>query len=151
MEVFDLGGRQLATWGGPGEGPGQFREPVGIAADGRGHVFVADTGNGRIQKLDRDGRFLLAWPVASWDDRRLHEAYLACGPAAGVFVADPASGRVLHYSEDGRPLADAAAGLGAPTGIAFRGADELVVSERAANRLVVVRVAAEASAPLRSP
>ncbi len=151
VEVFDLGGRHVATWGAPGDGPGQFHEPAGIAADGRGHVFVADTANGRIQKLDRNGRFLLSWPVASWEGHNLREAYLACGGGSGVFLADPASGRVLRYSEDGQPMGTVAEGLSGPTGIAFKGADELFVSERAANRLRVVRVTAPSPAPKPSP
>jgi sugar lactone lactonase YvrE len=143
VEVFDLGGRHLATWGAAGDGPGQFREPVGIAADGRGHVFVADTANGRIQKLDSDGRPLLSWPIASWGDRHLHEAYLACDGKSSVFVAEPSSGSVLRYSEDGKPISDVRNGLNVPTGLAFRGGDELVVSERGSNRVQVLRVEPE--------
>src|SRR5215510_13677545 len=33
-------------------GNGQFNGPFGVATDGSGHVYVADTGNDRIQKFD---------------------------------------------------------------------------------------------------
>ena len=46
-------GKVLGVWGGPGAGPGQFRQPCGVAASSDGSVYVADTWNHRIQKLDR--------------------------------------------------------------------------------------------------
>jgi uncharacterized protein (TIGR03663 family) len=42
-------------------GDGQFREPWGIASGPAGEIVVADTWNGRVQALDRQGRFLWAW------------------------------------------------------------------------------------------
>ena len=42
--------------GGIGAGDGQFMEPVGIAVDGQGRVYVADTGNNRIRLIGHDGR-----------------------------------------------------------------------------------------------
>ena len=44
--------------GGKGSGKGQFDSPTAIAIDGSGNFFVADTGNGRIQKFSPTGAFL---------------------------------------------------------------------------------------------
>jgi tripartite motif-containing protein 71 len=44
----------LTTWGSEGSGDGQFGEPGGIAVDGAGNVYVADTGNNRVQKFKQD-------------------------------------------------------------------------------------------------
>ena len=44
--------------GGKGSGKGQFDSPTAIAIDGSGNVFVADTGNGRIEKFSPTGAFL---------------------------------------------------------------------------------------------
>lgn len=49
IQVFSSDGAYLGQWGSAGGGPGQFRGPIGIAIDGPGNVFVADTNNGRIQ------------------------------------------------------------------------------------------------------
>jgi DNA-binding beta-propeller fold protein YncE len=43
-------GQLIGTWGKSGSGPGEFNRPIGIAADGTGNVYVADTMNHRIQK-----------------------------------------------------------------------------------------------------
>jgi hypothetical protein len=34
---------QTAVWGGWGSGDGQFNDPGGVAVDGDGYVYVADT------------------------------------------------------------------------------------------------------------
>gem|GEM_PF-3340204 len=56
---FDGAGNYLSKWGstggtfGPSSEPGKFSFPYGIAVDKDGFVFVADTGNHRIQKFVR--------------------------------------------------------------------------------------------------
>jgi len=49
IQVFTDTGGYLGEWGTVGTGPGQFLNPIGIAVDGLGNVFVADTNNSRIQ------------------------------------------------------------------------------------------------------
>jgi sugar lactone lactonase YvrE len=44
--------------GGKGIGRGQFDSPTGIAVDADGNILVADTNNGRIEKLSSTGTFL---------------------------------------------------------------------------------------------
>ncbi|MCG3179140.1 MAG: hypothetical protein BIFFINMI_01471 [Phycisphaerae bacterium] len=43
-----------------GGGPGQFDDPVGVACDGQGRVYVADHMNDRVQVFSPEGRFLKA-------------------------------------------------------------------------------------------
>lgn len=63
---FSADGRLLASWGGPGSGPGELNLPHGIAVDRSGRVFVADRENSRIQIFSGDGDFLDAW---TWVNR----------------------------------------------------------------------------------
>ncbi len=46
---------------GEGEGPGEYREPRGIAVDVNGNVYVADFRNARIQRFGPDGLFIGMW------------------------------------------------------------------------------------------
>ena len=48
----------LAKWGSEGAGGGQFNDPIGIAVDGLGNVYVADNGNNRVQVFTAGGEFL---------------------------------------------------------------------------------------------
>ena len=49
------------TWGSNGTGNGQFDQPMGVGIDGAGNVYVADTGNNRIQNFDSNGCLMLEW------------------------------------------------------------------------------------------
>ena len=49
------------SWGGSGTGNGQFSAPEGIAIDAADNIYVADTGNHRIQKFNTSGTFVTKW------------------------------------------------------------------------------------------
>jgi DNA-binding beta-propeller fold protein YncE len=54
---FDKDGKFVKSWGSRGSEQGQFNVVHGIAIDAQDNVYVADTGNQRIQVFDRDGAF----------------------------------------------------------------------------------------------
>ncbi len=58
---FSAAGVLLQSWGGPGEGPGQFNLPHGLFVHPDGRVFVCDRENNRIQIFSPTGEFLAAW------------------------------------------------------------------------------------------
>jgi len=51
VQQFEADGRFLRGLGGTREGPGEFRAPHGLAPDGRGHLYVVDSYNHRVQKF----------------------------------------------------------------------------------------------------
>ena len=57
IRVFDQGGHEKRTIGSGGGGDGQFSGPRGLSIKGD-VMYVADTGNHRIQKLTTGGQFL---------------------------------------------------------------------------------------------
>jgi uncharacterized protein (TIGR03663 family) len=68
IQLFSAKGEFLDSWGGrslaegeSGEGPSGFNEPWDIAIGPGGEVYVADTWNHRIQKLDERGEPMTAW------------------------------------------------------------------------------------------
>lgn len=54
---FDKNGKYVKSWGTKGTGQGQFNEPSSLAVDGQGNLYVADSGNKRIQVFDGQGTF----------------------------------------------------------------------------------------------
>ena len=63
VHCFTPDGRLKFSWGKPGKyGPGEFHTPHGIWVDKkRGHVYVADRENDRIQIFDLEGNYLTHW------------------------------------------------------------------------------------------
>jgi DNA-binding beta-propeller fold protein YncE len=51
-----------------GSAPGQFYHPRGIATSSSGEIYVADSGNYRIQVFSPDGEFLRQWSTPEWND-----------------------------------------------------------------------------------
>lgn len=51
----------ILEWGGQGSLDGQFFMPQDLTVDGEGNIYVADGGNARIQKFNRDGDFVTKW------------------------------------------------------------------------------------------
>jgi DNA-binding beta-propeller fold protein YncE len=54
---FNKDGNFLKTWGQTGSGQGQFNGIRGLASDAAGNLYVADSGNKRIQVFDGEGMF----------------------------------------------------------------------------------------------
>jgi hypothetical protein len=109
--------RLVRAWGTLGSEPGQFREPVALAASSR-HVWVADYMNARIQVFTHTGRFVREWPVAEWKDGpQWHRPGIALS-GGRVYVSSPGSHAVLVFSEAGARLAQIAGeGLVEPEGL----------------------------------
>ncbi len=60
INKYNSSGKIVTRWGNPGtgevwsaSGDGEFNYPRGVAVDNLGNVFVADTGNNRIQKFTK--------------------------------------------------------------------------------------------------
>lgn len=49
----------LNKWGRKGRNKGQLYYPKDMTIDKQGNLYIADTGNDRIQKFDKNGKFLL--------------------------------------------------------------------------------------------
>lgn len=62
LQRFTATGELVVELGGTGTGTGQFDGVWGVSTDSGGNVYVADTFNRRIQKLDPTGRFVAEWP-----------------------------------------------------------------------------------------
>ena len=63
IHKFSPDGKQLLSWGEPGDGPGQFNLPHGVWVDRHGRVLVADRENDRVQVFTQEGEYLTTWPT----------------------------------------------------------------------------------------
>ncbi|MFL5731561.1 MAG: DUF2298 domain-containing protein, partial [Chloroflexia bacterium] len=133
--VFDTNGspkRQISSGASPDRvapqypfnKPGELNEPVGVAVDKSGNVYVADTNNHRIQKFDAAGKLAAAWdvPQGNWDQGPYLEPFLALDAAGNLYATAPTGKAVLKFAPDGHLLGQKKGpgdkSLDVPTGIA---------------------------------
>jgi sugar lactone lactonase YvrE len=95
--------KQLAV---SGAAPGAVCSPAGLAVDAAGNIWVADSGNHRVQCFTPDGRLLACWGVCGdeWGGLR-YPTGVAAAEDGAIFVADPQHRCVWKFSAAGEPLA----------------------------------------------
>jgi DNA-binding beta-propeller fold protein YncE len=95
----------VLAWGRPGDGPGEFRGPVGVAVDDSGFVYISDSGNDRIQKFTADGRFVAAWGSSGAPLGQLRRPmHLRLGPGGLLYVAEYLNDRIQIFTLAGTPV-----------------------------------------------
>jgi 4-amino-4-deoxy-L-arabinose transferase-like glycosyltransferase len=91
-----------ATWGGPGDGDGQFNEPRDVAVLGE-RVYVADTGNRRVQVFAADGGYRAAW-YSGAEEPFVEPLALGISGTGRVLVLDSLPGWIYRFAPDGTPI-----------------------------------------------
>lgn len=68
VQVLGLEGKPVRTLGRPGDGPGELRNPIGLAFDPAGNLWIVDVGRGRYVVYDTTGSFVGEWPrqITGW-------------------------------------------------------------------------------------
>jgi DNA-binding beta-propeller fold protein YncE len=98
VQKFTSGGTFLANIGSPGGGPGQFQDPVGIAVDAGGRIYVADGGRVRVLRFLANGTFDMEFAVPA------PPSDMAVGPDGNIYVVRSDFNFVHQFSPDGTLL-----------------------------------------------
>lgn len=151
----------LYQWGTTGSAPGQFLEPVGLAVDASGRLYVADTWNMRLQVFapGADGKIApqpaATWEVPGWElsTGDNNKPYIAVAPGGQVYFTVPGRNYVAATDGAGKVLwvwSGVDAGrvpMSIPVGIAVVGADHdlpllgrVYVSDSGNGRILVFEV-----------
>jgi sugar lactone lactonase YvrE len=89
------------TIGGYGVAQGLFVKPAGLAVDQEGNLYVADSGNHRIQKFGPDGVFLAQVGGFGNDNGQFNEPWgVAVDGQGNVYVADTWNHRIQKFDKD---------------------------------------------------
>jgi hypothetical protein len=117
FRILTSAGKLAETWGSPGSGNGQFNFNVGGDSAGAitfapdGGFWVADTGNFRVQRFDKDRKFLTSWGrFGSADGEFAFPSDISVDTLGDVFVADDRRHVIQVFSSDGQYIRSVAAG-----------------------------------------
>jgi hypothetical protein len=141
----------VLRFGAPGSGAGQLKSPGGVAVDQTsGDVYVADTGNNRIDEFSAEGSFVRAWGWGVEDgSNELQTCVASCefglpgkgagefngvvgvavGPTGDVYTVNRRDGRVQRFTATGG-FVEQFGGYGAGTdefGVELAGLNEIAV------------------------
>jgi outer membrane protein assembly factor BamB len=125
---FDFQRNLVGDWGGFGDAPGQYQDPVWIRVGPDGTVSVGDDVRGVIESYDADGNLRSSRPVSNQSGGLAFDAdgNLYLGLPTGVQRID-ATGQVTGAF--GAPGSGDGALIGGPTGAAITPEGRLVVTQ----------------------
>ena len=95
-----------STWGNIGRGPGEFRNPYGIALGNEGkHIYVSDCLNGTIKKYDYKGKLLNEWGSYGEAKGQLkYPADLAMDSRGLLYVSEEVNHRIQVFDSNGKSV-----------------------------------------------
>ena len=149
FQIFAPDGTFLETWGSSGAEEGQFdlraKGPYAlgdVAFDTDGNIYVADTGNSRVQKFARDRSFLLAWgDEGKGDGQFMAPGGIAVSADGTVYVTDEGRLDVQMFAANGTLLGTIGERGGTegqfilPAGVAVDGDGDAWVADFAHHRI----------------
>ncbi len=105
VEKFKDNGEPINIWGKKdgsiGTGDMEFNQPSDIAADNEGNLYVADSGNFRIQKFTSDGQFITKWGIEGEGDGQFKNPQGITVKNSFVYVTDPDNQCIQKFTTDG--------------------------------------------------
>lgn len=123
---------------------GKFDGPQGVGLDANGNVYIADTGNDRVQKFDSQGNFIMQFGNTTLPDRNDFMDSpndVAVDSAGNIYVTDTNNQRIQKFnSNGGLVLSWGEAGTGngqlsTPTSIVVDSNNYIYVADQGNNRL----------------
>ena len=88
----------LAAWGKGGSAEGELNRPMGLAVDSQDSVYVADTGNHRVQKFEPGGRFITKLGSAGTGlGQMMGPVSIAISQTGNLFVLELDNARVQEF------------------------------------------------------
>jgi sugar lactone lactonase YvrE len=88
--------------GSAGTGNGQFKHPAGVASDAEGNIWVADMENNRLQKFDREGKYITQFGKEGGGKCELKRPKsVAIDSKGNIWVDDAGNERVTEFNEAG--------------------------------------------------
>ena len=115
----------------------QLDLPTGLAVDGSGNLFIADSGNNRIRKVSSDGKISTVFGDGAAATLGLPTG-LSLDAAGNLYVTEIGSNRVRKVAPNGSASVLASTGLSAPSAVAVGADGTVYVCDTGNNRVVAI-------------
>jgi len=122
VEVFNEAGKYITKFGKNGSAEGEFSKPRGLAIDSKGNIWVADSGNNRVQEFAEKGseyKYVATFGKKGSGNGEFESPKgLAIDSKGNIWVADSGNNRVQEFNEKLAYQRQFSAGLN-PIGVAI--------------------------------
>lgn len=137
VEVFRANGTYAFSFGGYGNEPGKMAYPYGITETSDGSILVAESGNNRIQKFTRQGKYLGVFLDSAALSEMKKPGPLYTDSSKRIYIGDLTAQKVFVVNEKGARLRTYT-GFLYPHGIAVDKKGKIYVSDGGSNRVVIL-------------
>lgn len=103
---FNTSGKIIGKFGSSGSAEGFFYGPQGITFDKKGHIYVVDSGNFRVQKFDEKGKFILSFGKKGNYEGEFSNPSGVAFLNNKVYVTDTEGAKIAVYDEYGNYITD---------------------------------------------
>jgi DNA-binding beta-propeller fold protein YncE len=108
IQKFSPDGSFLLEWGRPGEAPGEFQRPQGMAVERRGaeeSILVADCANHRVQRFTTGGKWLWSFGALGTGPGEMRFPFsVAVDEGGDIYVCEWGNHRIQRFDPEGRSL-----------------------------------------------
>lgn len=105
VNVFDLEGKFLFSFGSQGTEPGKLNNPEAAKPSSTGFIYVSDLKNDRIQVFQNDGQFVKTWGKSGNGPGEFKApAGLSLDKNDNVYVTEIGNDRIQVFDKDGKFL-----------------------------------------------
>lgn len=141
VAVIDGDGDAIFDIGASGDGNAKFRGPMDLSIDASEDIYVADSGNRRIQKFNSNMEYITQWSAVDGIDTEFDPSSVVVGPSGNIYVTDVTNHRVQVFTNNGTfvsKFGEYGTGNGQfvePADLAFDSSNNIYVVERGNHRV----------------
>jgi tetratricopeptide (TPR) repeat protein len=130
--LLDESLRTKKEFGGKGTTAGLFHGPEGVCFDDKGNIYVADSGNNRVQKFTPQCEFILSFGKEGSYEGELSKPSDVAVKGSRVYVTDSGNARIAVFDDSGNFIENIKiSGLSLPRGISIKDTILAVSDEKA--------------------
>ena len=101
VHILDKNLNFIKSFGSTGNNTGEFRGPKGLGLDKDANIYVIDSGNHRVQKFDKDGKFILKFGEPGEYEAQLDNPSNIYIDDNTIYVSDTGNKRIACFDDSG--------------------------------------------------